>query len=80
MTNTNDNGVVLVAHIVNESDKNLLHFNYPTPAITVQPDITEVEFIRDFRQPCATQHRQYTGTLATLFGHIIYITLQHLHL
>ena len=42
----------------------------PTTAITVQRDITEVEFIRDFRQPWATQHRQYTGQLATLFGHI----------
>ena len=28
----------------------------------------EVDFIREFCQPCATQHRQYTGQLATLFG------------
>jgi len=51
--------VVPIAHVLNESDKNLLNFNHlthtPTPAIDVLPDITEVEFIRDFRQPCATQ-------------------------
>ena len=59
-----------LAHILNESDKNLLIFNHlthtNTPAINVQPDITEVECIRDFRQPCATQRRLFT----ILFSHI----------
>jgi len=46
MTNTNDNGTVSVAHIMNETDRDLLHFNHrtPTTAITVQRDIAEVEF------------------------------------
>jgi hypothetical protein len=74
MTNTNDNISVPIAHIMNESDRDILHFNHrnntPKTAITVQRDITEVDFVRDFHQPCTTQHRQYTGQLATLFGHI----------
>ena len=61
--------------------------NTPTTAITVQRDITEVKFVRDFRQLCATQHRQDTGLLATLFDTTavpayddIDATLQHLHM
>ena len=74
MAKTIINGVVPIEHILTKSDKNLLNFNQlthtTTPAINVQPDITEVEFIRDFRQPCASQHRQYTGKISTLFNHI----------
>ena len=47
--------MVPVAHILNESDNNLLQIYHlthtPTPAINVQRDITEVEFILEFRQP-----------------------------
>ena len=59
---------------MNETDRDLLHFNHctntPKTAITIQRDITKDQFVRDFRQPCATQHRKYTGKLATLLGHI----------
>ena len=50
--------------------RNLNITHTPTPAINIHPYITAGEFIRDFRPPCAPQHRQYTGQLATLFNHI----------
>ena len=45
MTNTNVNSIVPVAHILYESDKNLLNVNYTThtstPGINANPGLTE---------------------------------------
>ena len=65
MTNTSVNSIVPVAHILYESDKHLLNVNYnthtTTPGIHANPGLIEGDFISDFRQPCAPQHRHYTG-------------------
>jgi len=74
MTNKNDNSIVPVAHILHESDKNLLNVKYnthtATPVINANPGLTEWDFISDFRRSCAPQHRKYTGQLSILFNHI----------
>jgi len=64
-----------VAHIYNDTDRLLLNANNhgdgPTPGVNAQPLLpTERDFITEFRQHWAPQHRAYSGNTATLFHHI----------
>jgi len=52
MTSTNVDSIVPVAHILHETDRNLLNVNCnnhtTTPEINADPDLTEGGFISDF--------------------------------
>ena len=63
-----------VAHIYHDTDRLLLYANNhgdgPTPGVSAQHLTTERDFITEFRQQWAKQHRAYSGTAKTLFHHI----------
>ena len=63
-----------MTHIYNDTDRLLLnannHGNGPTPGVNAQPLTTERNFMTEFRQHWAPQHRAYSGITVTLFHHI----------
>jgi len=63
-----------VAHIYHDTDRLLLnannHVDGPTPGVNAHPLTTERDFITEFRQPWALQHRAFSGNTETLFHHI----------
>ena len=71
----NSTGIQLpVAHIYHDTDRLLLNANNhgdgPTPGVNAQQLTTERDFITEFRQQWAPQHRAYSGNTETLFHHI----------
>ena len=63
-----------MAHIYHDTDRLLLnannHGDRPTPGVNAQQLTTERDFITEFRQRWAPQHRAYSGNTETLFHHI----------